>query len=154
MQCSKQPVNLGAFGQALGPLTDYNLAPADENDLSVPRNIAPSHHGHIVKINPNGLCFDVAALHPRCHSRKLSLRGMILLPSQIAADIGPSRSRQWSSLATGRASRSWSVLRIDDKIAFAHLRPTIRSRVLVHTAFARDLGSQLRSMDKRCPACW
>src|SRR5262249_43199641 len=27
-----------------------------------------------------------------------------------------------------------------DKIAFAHLRPTIRSRVLLHTAFARDLG--------------
>jgi ATP-dependent RNA helicase HelY len=26
-----------------------------------------------------------------------------------------------------------------DKIAFAHLRPTIRSRVLLHTAFARDL---------------
>jgi hypothetical protein len=84
MQCSKQPVNLGALGQALGLLTDYNLAPADENDLSVLRNIAPSHHGYIVEINPNGLCFEIAALHPRCHSRKLSLPGMILLPSQIA----------------------------------------------------------------------
>jgi hypothetical protein len=35
MQCSKQPVNLGAFGQVLGSLTDYNLASADEDDLSV-----------------------------------------------------------------------------------------------------------------------
>jgi hypothetical protein len=28
-----------------------------------------------------------------------------------------------------------------DKVAFAHLRPTIRSRVLLHVAFARDLGA-------------
>jgi hypothetical protein len=27
-----------------------------------------------------------------------------------------------------------------EKIAFAHLRPTVRSRVLLHAAFARDLG--------------
>jgi hypothetical protein len=52
MQRSKQ---LGAFGQALGSLKDYNLAPADENDLGVLRGIAPSHHGYIVEINPNGL---------------------------------------------------------------------------------------------------
>jgi hypothetical protein len=75
MQCSKQPVNLGAFGQALGLLTDYNLAPADENNLSVLQIIAPCHHSYIVEINPNGLCFEIAALHPRCHSRKLSLPG-------------------------------------------------------------------------------
>src|SRR5215510_5364898 len=54
MQCSKQPVNLGAFGQILGSLTDYNLASADEDDLSVLRSIAPSHHSYIVEINPNG----------------------------------------------------------------------------------------------------
>ena len=53
MQCSKQPINLGAFGQVLGSLTDYNLASADEDDLSVLRSIAPSHHGHIVEIVAN-----------------------------------------------------------------------------------------------------
>ena len=37
----RQPaVNLGAFGQALGALKDYNLAPADENDLGVLRDAA------------------------------------------------------------------------------------------------------------------
>jgi hypothetical protein len=52
----KQPINLGALGQIFGSLTDYNLASADEDDLSVLRSIAPSHHGYIVEINPNGLC--------------------------------------------------------------------------------------------------
>ena len=54
MQCSKQPGNLGAFGQVLGSLADYNLASADEDDLSVLRSIAPSHHRYIVEIDPNG----------------------------------------------------------------------------------------------------
>src|SRR6516165_2554086 len=75
MQCSKQPVNLGTFGQVLGSLTDYNFASADEDDLGVLRSIAPGHHGYIVEIDPNGLCFEISALHPRCHSRKLSLPG-------------------------------------------------------------------------------
>ena len=79
MQCSKQPVNLGAFGQVLGSLTDYNLASADEDDLSVLRSIASSDHGCIVEINPNGLCLEIGALHPRCHCRSLSLPGLILL---------------------------------------------------------------------------
>ena len=83
MLCSKQPVNLGAFGQILGSLTDYNLASADEDDLSVLRSIAPSHHGYIVEIDPNGLCFEIGALHPRCHSRKLFLPGLILLQSKL-----------------------------------------------------------------------
>jgi len=83
MQSSKQPVNLGAFGQVLGSLTDYNLASADEDDLSVLRGIAPSHHGYIVEINPNGLCFEIGALHPRCHCRSLSLPGLILLQSKL-----------------------------------------------------------------------
>jgi hypothetical protein len=48
--------HLGALGQVLGSLTDYNLASAYEDDLSVLRSIAPSHHGYIVQINPNGLC--------------------------------------------------------------------------------------------------
>jgi hypothetical protein len=47
-------------GQVLESLTDYNLASADEDDLSVLRSIAPSHHGYIVEINPNGLCFEIA----------------------------------------------------------------------------------------------
>ena len=75
MQCSKQPVNLGTTGQVLGSLTDYNFASADEDDLGVLRSIAPSHHGYIVEIDPNGLCFQISALHPRCHSGKLSLPG-------------------------------------------------------------------------------
>src|SRR5262252_8654957 len=75
MQRSKQPVNLGTFGQVLGSLTDYNFASADEADLGVLRSIAPSHHGYIVEIDPNGLWFEISALHPRCHSRKLSLPG-------------------------------------------------------------------------------
>src|SRR6516162_4847170 len=78
MQCSKQPANLGTLGQVLGSLTDYNFASADEDDLGVPRSIAPSHHGYIVEIDPNGLCFEISALHPRCHSRKLSLPGRTL----------------------------------------------------------------------------
>ena len=41
-------LNLLAFGQVLGSLTDYNLASADEDDLSVLRSIAPSHHRYIV----------------------------------------------------------------------------------------------------------
>ena len=47
-------LNLLAFGQVLGSLTDYNLASADEDDLSVLRSIAPSHHRYIVEIDPNG----------------------------------------------------------------------------------------------------
>ena len=62
-------LNLRAFGQVLGSLTDYNLASADEDDLSVLRSIAPSHHRYIVEIDPNGLCFEIGAFHPRCHSR-------------------------------------------------------------------------------------
>src|SRR5215475_1359779 len=73
------PSILAAFGQVLGSLTDYNLASADEDDLSVLRSIAPSHHSNIVEINPNGLCFEIGALHPRGHCRKLSLPGLILL---------------------------------------------------------------------------
>ena len=47
MQCSKPPVNLGAFGQVLGSLTDYNLASADEDDLGVLRkNRAKSSRLH------------------------------------------------------------------------------------------------------------
>ena len=84
MQCSKQPVNLGAFGQVLGSLTDYNLASADEDDLSVLRNIAPSHHGHIVEIDPNGLRFEIGTLHPRCHSRKLFFIGIDPASIQIS----------------------------------------------------------------------
>jgi hypothetical protein len=83
MQCSKRPINLGAFGQVLGSLTDYNLASADEDDLSVLRSIAPSHHGYIVEINPNGLCLEIGALHPRCHCLKLFLPGLILLQPQL-----------------------------------------------------------------------
>ena len=60
MQCSKQPVNLGTFRQVLGSLTDYNFASADEDDLGVLRSIAPSHHGYIVQIDPNGLCFEIS----------------------------------------------------------------------------------------------
>src|SRR5215472_10689063 len=83
MQCSKQPANLGTFGQVLGSLTDYNLASADEDDLGVLWSIAPSHHGYIVEIDPNGLRFEISARHPRCHSRKLSLPGLILLQSKL-----------------------------------------------------------------------
>jgi hypothetical protein len=94
MQCSKQPVNLGAFGQVLGSLTDYNLASADEDDLSVLRSIAPSHHGYIVEINPNGLCFEIGALHPRCHYRKLSLPGLTLLQSKLPLRLPARAARQ------------------------------------------------------------
>jgi hypothetical protein len=54
------------------------LASADEDDLSVLRSIALSHHGYIVEINPNGLCFEIGALHPRCH-----------LPETLLARIDP-----------------------------------------------------------------
>ena len=91
MQCSKQPVNLGTFGQVLGSLTDYNFASADEDDLGVLRSIAPSHHGYIVEIDPNGLCFEIGALHPRCHCRSLSLPGLILLQSKLPLPL-PARA--------------------------------------------------------------
>jgi hypothetical protein len=94
MRCSELPVNLGTFGQVLGSLTDYDLASADEDDLSVLRSIAPSHHGYIVEINPNGLCFEIGALHPRCHCRKLSLPGLILLQFQIALALPARAARQ------------------------------------------------------------
>src|SRR6516165_7340812 len=93
MRCSKQPVNLGTFGQVLGSLADYNFASADEDDLGVLRSIAPSHHGYIVEIDPNGLCFEISAFHPRCHSRKLSLPGRKpsgCIPLGAKADISPS----------------------------------------------------------------
>jgi hypothetical protein len=89
MQCSKQPVNLGAFGQIFGSLTDYNLASADEDDLRVLQSIAPSHHGYIVEINPNGLCFEIGALHPRCHCRSLFLARIDPASIQIALAIYP-----------------------------------------------------------------
>jgi hypothetical protein len=72
-ECEKWPLvdavqqtagQLGAFGQVLGSLTDYNLPSADEDDLSILWSIAPSHHGYIVEINPNGLCFEISTLHP------------------------------------------------------------------------------------------
>ena len=44
MQCSKRPVNLGAVGQAIGFLTNYNLAPADEKD---PRMTALRRRGKL-----------------------------------------------------------------------------------------------------------
>jgi hypothetical protein len=91
MQCSKQPVNLGRFDQVLGSLTDYNFASADEDDLSVLRSIAPSHHGYVVEIDPNGLCFEISALHPRCHSRKLPYRDYRFVPK---ADV--CRAAKWS----------------------------------------------------------
>jgi hypothetical protein len=96
MQCSKQRIKLGAFGQVLGSLTNYNLASADEDDLSVLRSIAPGHHGYIVEINPNGLCFEIGALHPRCHCQKLSLPGLILLQTQIAFAV--TRQRRSSAI--------------------------------------------------------
>jgi hypothetical protein len=100
MQCSKQPVNLGAFGQVLGSLTDYNLASADEDDLSVLRSIAPSHHCYIVEINPNGLCFEIGALHPRCHCRSLSLPGLILLQSKLPLRLPARAARQLPDQST------------------------------------------------------
>jgi hypothetical protein len=100
MQSSKQPVNLGAFGQVLGSLTDYNLASADEDDLSVLRGIAPSHHGYIVEINPNGLCFEIGALHPRCHCRSLSLPGLILLQSKLPLRLPARAARQLPDQST------------------------------------------------------
>jgi hypothetical protein len=93
MHCSKQRINLGAFGQVLGSLTNYNLASPDKDDLSVLRGIAPGHHGYIVEINPNGLCFEIGALRPRCHCQKLSLPGLTLLKPKFAfAVIRQSRS--------------------------------------------------------------
>src|SRR5262249_24718681 len=109
MQCSKQPVNLGAFGQVLGSLTDYNLASADEDDLSVLRSIAPSHHGYIVEINPNGLCFEIGALHPRCHCRKLSLPGLILLQSKLPLRLPARAARQLADQSTTRRVESSST---------------------------------------------
>jgi hypothetical protein len=50
------------------------VASADEDDL---RRIAPSHHGYIVEINPNGLC----CTSPMTPFRKLSLPGLILFQS-------------------------------------------------------------------------
>ena len=100
MQCSKRPINLGAFGQVLGSLTDYNLASADEDDLSVLRSIAPSHHSYIVKIDPNGLCFEIGALHPRCHCRKLSLPGLILLQSELPLRLPARGARQLPDQST------------------------------------------------------
>jgi hypothetical protein len=100
MQCSKQPVNLGAFGQVLGSLTDYNLASADEDDLSVLRSIAPSHHGYIVEINANGLCFEIGALHPRCHCLKLSLPGLIPLQSKLPLRLPARAARQLPDQST------------------------------------------------------
>src|SRR5262249_53264048 len=100
MQCSKQPINLGAFGQVLGSLTDYNLASTDEDDLSVLRSIAPSHHGYIVEINPKGLCFEIGALHPRCHCRKLSLPGLILLQPKLPLRLPARAARQLPNEST------------------------------------------------------
>jgi len=100
MQSSKQPVNLGAFGQVLGSLTDYNLASADEDDLSVLRSIASSDHGCIVEINPNGLCFEIGALHPRCHCRSLSLPGLILLQSKLPLRLPARAARQLPDQST------------------------------------------------------
>ena len=111
MQCSKQPVNLGAFGQVLGSLTDYNLASADEDDLSVLRGIAPSHHGYIVEINPNGLCFEIGALHPRCHCRSLSLPGLILLQSKLPLRLPARAARQLPDQSTTLRAESSSLVR-------------------------------------------
>jgi hypothetical protein len=70
-QCSDQ--------EQFGLATRFQaLASADEDDLSVLRSIALSHHGYIVEINPNGLCFEIGALHPRCH-----------LPETLLARIDP-----------------------------------------------------------------
>jgi hypothetical protein len=54
MQCSKRPVNLGAFGQALGLLTNYNLAPADEKDprMTALRRRGKLCYGSFLKIHP------------------------------------------------------------------------------------------------------
>jgi hypothetical protein len=112
MQCSKQPVNLGAFGQVLGSLTDYNLASTDEDDLSVLRSIAPSHHGYIVEINPNGLCLEISALHPRCHRRCLSLPGFILLRSKLPFRLSARAARQLSDQSTTLRVESSSDARL------------------------------------------
>src|SRR5262249_24397379 len=60
MQCSKRPVNLGAFGQALGLLRNYNLAPADEKDprMTALRRRRKLCYGSFLKIHPR---FQAAA---------------------------------------------------------------------------------------------
>ena len=72
------------------------MASADEDDLRVLRSVTPTHHGYIVEINPNGLCFEIGALRPRCHCRKLSL------PTNSTADTSnksPSQGwRRWPGL--------------------------------------------------------
>src|SRR5262249_28087083 len=64
------------------------------------RSIAPSHHGYIVEINPNGLCFEIGALHPRCHYRKLSLPGLTLLQSKLPLRLPARAARQLSDQST------------------------------------------------------
>jgi hypothetical protein len=66
MQCSKRPVNLGAFGQAIGFLTNYNLAPADEKDprMTALRRRGKLCYGSFLKIHP-----AVSVGHPAASSR-------------------------------------------------------------------------------------
>jgi hypothetical protein len=77
---------------------------------------------------------------------KLASRSLYLVISSLAEAVGVVVARH------GRPVRQPAILETlaygirrgldhPDKIAFAHLRPTIRSRVLLHVAFARDLGS-------------
>jgi hypothetical protein len=77
---------------------------------------------------------------------KLAARNLYLVISSLAEAVGVVLARQ------GRPVRQPSVLETlaygvrrgldhPDKIAFAHLRPTIRSRVLLHASFARDVGA-------------
>src|SRR5262245_29227123 len=100
MHCSKQGINLGAFGQVLGSLTNYNLASPDKDDLSVLRGIAPGHHGYIVEINPNASCFQIGALRPRCQCQKFSLPGLILLQPKSPLRLPARAARQLPNEST------------------------------------------------------
>jgi ATP-dependent RNA helicase HelY len=77
---------------------------------------------------------------------KLASRSLYLVISSVAEAVGVILARH------GRPVRQPAILETlayairrgldhPDKIAFAHLRPTIRSRVLLHAAFARDVGA-------------
>jgi hypothetical protein len=77
---------------------------------------------------------------------KLASRSLYLVVAALAEAVRVVLARH------GRQVRSPAILETlpyairrgldhPDKIAFAQLRPTIRSRVLIHTAFARDAGA-------------
>jgi len=85
-------------------------------------------------------------LRARDLALKLASRSLYLVISSVAEAVGVILARH------GRPVRQPAILETlayairrgldhPDKIAFAHLRPTIRSRVLLHAAFARDVGA-------------